>query len=162
MCHTYGLRPPRGRSKTHWRCVSTLFDTSCARRSPRPARGVDPVFVVPFVDHTHRVDVQYVGIAAAARALERRAYSATSQFWWQPRRARPQWRMYVCTCIRVLPFAALNILKDIRTFTSCRNMSAVMTTMASAIVILDGDMAGVFVCRDMTVAYNHAVDDDGH
>ena len=37
MCHTYGLRPPRG-STLAMRGVSTLFDTSRACGSPRPPR----------------------------------------------------------------------------------------------------------------------------
>ena len=47
-----------------------------------------PVFDVPYIDHNNRVDVPYVGIAAAERALDERAYSSVSQCCSLPRRER--------------------------------------------------------------------------
>ena len=93
-----------------------------------------PVFDVPYVDHNNSVDVPYVGIAAAARALDGRAHSSVSQCCSLPRRERPTdvcVDMHTCFVIRCCEHA-----EDIRAFSSAMVMLMTMAMLVVMAVVL--------------------------
>ena len=81
----------------------------CPQVVQAPTRR-DPVFDVSYVGHNKRVDVPYVGIAAAARALDGRAYSRVPQCCSLPRRERPTdtyVNIHTCSVISCCEHAAI-------------------------------------------------------
>ena len=89
---------------------------------------------MPYVDHDNRVDVPYVGIAAAARALDGRAYSSVSQCCSLPRRERPT-DVYVDihTCFAI---CCCEHAEDIRAFSSAMVMLMAMLVVMAVVLVM--------------------------
>ena len=89
---------------------------------------------MPYIDHNNRVDVPYVGTAAAERALDGRAYSSVSQCCSLPRREQPT-DVYVDihTCLVI---CCCEHTEDIRAFSSAMVMLMTMAMLVVMAVVL--------------------------